>query len=285
MAFIDFILNLAGLLLWLNWRSCGFDPLEQTRPGTLVGSLKRTESHHLKGWQLGAALVLLLIGRALFYWFIGTPVDWTPKLMLGVISLAFRSDLFRLMLFYSALSFGQMLLVFYFWLLFLSAVNRSVLEPDPMQKWVRLHLGRAAHWPWPAQLLLPLSFVASVWVVLNPLLAHLGVITPVHSIFRLAGQAFLIGLGLLFSLKYLLPAILLLHVISSYVFLGNSPVWDFLSTTTRNLLKPLRPIPLRLARLDFAPAAGVLLVFFLLEWLPNYLVGRLTDWKVSFWPQ
>ena len=30
MGIVDFILNLAGLLLWLNWRSGGFDPLAQT---------------------------------------------------------------------------------------------------------------------------------------------------------------------------------------------------------------------------------------------------------------
>ena len=27
MGYVDFILNLAGLLLWLNWRSDRFDPL------------------------------------------------------------------------------------------------------------------------------------------------------------------------------------------------------------------------------------------------------------------
>ena len=31
MAYVDFILNLAGLLLWLNWRSIRFDPLGNGR--------------------------------------------------------------------------------------------------------------------------------------------------------------------------------------------------------------------------------------------------------------
>jgi hypothetical protein len=35
MALIDLILNLAGLLLWLNWRSVRFDPLGKRTPATL----------------------------------------------------------------------------------------------------------------------------------------------------------------------------------------------------------------------------------------------------------
>ncbi len=43
MALIDFILNLAGLLLWLNWRSVRLDPLGKRTPATLIGTLRRAE--------------------------------------------------------------------------------------------------------------------------------------------------------------------------------------------------------------------------------------------------
>ena len=39
MGLIDFILNLAGVLLWLGWRSIRFDPLGRSTPATLVGTL------------------------------------------------------------------------------------------------------------------------------------------------------------------------------------------------------------------------------------------------------
>jgi uncharacterized protein YggT (Ycf19 family) len=285
MGFIDFILNLVGLLLLLNWRSRRFDPLQQTRPVTLVGTLKRTDSRHIKGWQLAGLLACLLGGRAIFYWFIGAPVDWAPKLALGIIALAFRSDVFHLALLYSILSFGRLLFVFYFWLLCLAAINRRVIEPDPIHKLLRLHLGRAAHWAWPVQLLLLPILAVGVWLILNPLLAHLGVLSRVHSIARLVSQGLLVSLGLLISLKYLLSAVLLVHLVSSYVFFGSGPFWEFISMTARNLLTPLRPIPLRLARLDFAPVAAMVLILLTLEWLPTYIVGKLTEWKVSFWPQ
>jgi hypothetical protein len=285
MALIDFILNLAALILWVNWRGRKFDPLVRTTPATLVGTLKRTETRPLLGWQLGAALILLLGGRALFYWLIGAPVDWTPKLDLGLISLAFRSDVLRLDLLYSALSFFRLIIVFHFWLLVLAAINRAVLDPDPLQRLVRLHLGRAARWPWPVQFVLPLVIVATLWLLLCPVLAQLGLVNPVHSFVQASYQGLLVGLGLFLSLKFLIPALLLLYGVASYVFFGNSAVWDFVSTTGRNLLKPLRGLPLRFARLDLAPVLGAVLVLFALQWLPHFIVGKMAQWKISPWPQ
>src|SRR5215475_14542946 len=101
MSYIDFILNLVALLVWLSWRSRKVDPLLRTSPATLIGTLKRTDAGRISGWQLGGGLALLLVARAWFYWLIGAPVNWTPKLNLGVISLAFRSDSFVLALLYS----------------------------------------------------------------------------------------------------------------------------------------------------------------------------------------
>jgi uncharacterized protein YggT (Ycf19 family) len=282
---IDFILNLTALILWLNWRARHFPPLVRTGPTTLVGTLKRTETTRLGGWQLVVGLVALLAGRALFYWFIGAPVDWTPKLDLGLISLAFRSDSLRLDLLYSTMSFVRLLIVFYFWLLVLAAVNRGVIEPDPLQKLVRQHLSRAAYWPWPVQLVLPLILVSLLWLVVSPFLAQLGLVNSAHSLARLCYQGLLVGLGLVLTLKYLLPVFLLLHVVTSYVFLGNSPVWEFISGTARNLLKPLQGLPLRFARLDLAPIVGMLLILFALQWLPNFIVGKMLQMRISLWPQ
>ncbi len=86
-------------------------------------------------------------------------------------------------------------------------------------------------------------------------------------------------------MQFLLPAFLLLHLVTSYVYLGTSPVWDFVGATARNLLAPLRWLPLRIARFDFAPLAGVLLILFLLHWLPNLVLGRMAENNVSPWPQ
>ncbi len=283
MGLIDFILNLAALLLWLNWRSLRFDPLVRSTPATLVGTLRRAEPRRLKGWQLLVGLGALLLFRAWLYWALGSQADWTPKLDLGLIMPAFRSDVFRRALAYSLLSFLRTLVIFYFWLLALALLNRPTADLDPIQKVVRLHLGRVARWPWAVQVILPVLLVATLWLLLHPLMLYLGVVNHPRVHAYLLGQGLLISAGLVFTLKYLIPPFLFLHLVASYVYLGSNPLWDFVSTTARNVLVPLKW--LRFAKLDFAPVAGVALVFLLLHWLPNFILNYLALKNLTLWPQ
>jgi hypothetical protein len=289
MGLVDFILNLAALLLWLNWRSLHFDPLARSTPATLVGTLKRAEPQRWKGWQLLAGIVLLLALRSVLYRGIGSAADWTPKLDLGVVALAFRSDSFpagislRATAVYSLLSFARVQMVFYFWLVIVGLINRGVAEPDPIQKILRLHLGRVASWPWPVQLLFPPLLVAVLWVALHPALVSLEALSRASSLTHVAEQGLLVGGGLFFTLKFLLPVFLLLHLFVSYVYVGTSPFWDFIATTARNLLRPLKA--LRYGKLDFAPAVGILIILALLHWVPNLVVRKLLEKNLSLWPQ
>jgi uncharacterized protein YggT (Ycf19 family) len=285
MGLIDVILNLAGVLLWLSWRSLRFDPLVITSPATLVGTLRRAEPQRLKGWQLLAGLAVLLLLRALLYRQIGPAAEWTPKLNLFFVVLAFRSDLWLPVTFYSVLSFARVLVICYFWLLALAMINRRSAESDPLLKMLRSHLGPVARWPWLVQLLLPLLLVTALWMALHPLLLHLEITNRVRSNTHLAEQGILIGTALYFSLQYVLPVFLFLHLIGSYVYLGTSPLWDFVGATARNLLVPLRRLPLRIAKFDFTPVAGVILILSLLHWLPNFILGQMAQNKVSPWPQ
>jgi uncharacterized protein YggT (Ycf19 family) len=289
MGLIDLILNLAGVLLWLSWRSIRSDPLVKTLPATLVGTLRRAEPRRIRGWQLLLGLGTLLLLRALFYRQIGSDADWTPKLDLFFVVLAFPSRLppghFLPALVFSLLSFLRILIIIYFWLLALVAINRRNEAPDPLQKLLCLYLGPLARLPLVLQVLLPLVLVTGLWVALHPALAHLQITGRVPSNARLAEQGLLVGLALYLTLQYPLPVILLLYLFTSYVYLGKSPLWDFIEATARNLLTPLRALPLRIARVDFAPLAGVLLILFLLHWLPNLVVDRMADNNLTAWPQ
>src|SRR5208337_3369731 len=109
MAFIDTILNLAGLLLWVKWRSLPFDPIHQRTPATLVGTLRRAAPSRFRRWHLLAGIGLLLALRALFYWQIGPSAHWTGQIDLGIVSLSFRSEWFSRMLAYSVFSFASSL--------------------------------------------------------------------------------------------------------------------------------------------------------------------------------
>jgi len=113
MSLIDFILNLAALLLWLNWRAVAYDPLATASPATLVGTLRRAEPARVKRWHFLAALGGLLLLRAWLGWQLGPALDWTARLNLVATRVAFKSDFFALMLLYSVLSFGLLVGIFF----------------------------------------------------------------------------------------------------------------------------------------------------------------------------
>jgi uncharacterized protein YggT (Ycf19 family) len=260
MALIDLILDLAGLLLWLNWRSASFDPLTQSPPTTLIGTLRRAEPSKSRGWYFLVAVIGLLFLRALLYWQIGPAVDWMPTLKLGAISISFRSDFFSRAILFSVLSFSATLIIFYLWLLFLSVVNGRTEEADPLQKLVRLHLGWVDRWPWPLKLFLPLLFVTALWYGFNPLLVRWEIIPAVKSALHRLEQAGAIGLGVYLAWKYLITGLLILYLLSSYVYLGNHVFWNFLTVTGRNMLRPLRILPLQIGRIDLAPLFAITVV-------------------------
>ncbi len=280
---VDFILNVAGLLLWLNLRSIRFDPFTRAVPATLAGTLRRAEPARMRRWHFLAALGGLLLVRALFYWQVGPALDLVPSLDLVLVALAFRGDAFGPVLLFSVLSFARALMVFYFWLIFLGVVNRR-RENDPFQKAIELQLGRIARRPWFVQLLLPIFAVATLWIVLHPVLVQAGVMNRTHSNLHLAEQGLLIGAMVYCSLKFLLPALFLAQVIASYVYLGNHPLWDFIGATSRNVLAPLNRLPLRSGKMDFAPLLGILLVLLVLHFLPEWIRAEMMRRGWPVWP-
>ena len=278
MALIDFILNLAGLLLWLSWRSVRFDPLGKRTPATLIGTLRRAEPKRLRRWHLLAALGGLLLLRAGFYWQIGSafkPV-WAGKLDLDVITLSFRSDFFARMLWFSIFSFGLMLGVFYLCLLLLSILAGP--EPRPFHRLVRMQLGRIARWPRGVKLLLPLAITSAFWLAASWLLTWLQIIPQPVSAARRIEAALIIGLNSYLVWKYVIGALLTLHLLNSYIYFGKHPFWSYVNAEARTLLSPLRAVPLQVGRVDFAPVVGLALVFLVAELAGRglfFLYGRL----------
>ncbi|MGA2789042.1 MAG: hypothetical protein ABSF60_16100 [Verrucomicrobiota bacterium] len=273
MALIDFILNLAGLLLWLNWRSVRFDPLGRRTPATLIGTLRRAEPSRLRRWHLLAALGGLLLLRAGIYWQIGSASNWAGKLDLGITALSFSSNLsgpmlsFLRMLLFSIFSFGLMLGVFYLWLLLLSILAGP--DPLPFHRLVRMPLGGMDRWGRGVKFLLPLTVTAACWWLASWLLAWLQVIPePVSPAHRIE-EALAIGLGSYLAWKYLISALLVLHLLNSYIYFGKHPFWAYVNAEAQTLLSPLRRVPLRAGRVDFAPVVEIALVFLAAE-----LAGR-----------
>ena len=271
---VDFILNLAGLLLWLNWRAAKADPLGKSKPATLIGTLRRAEPANARRWHLPAVLGGLLLLRALFYWQIGSAAGWVGKLDLGVTAIFFRSNVFGQMLLFSIFSFARMFGIVYLWLVLLSILD----GPMPTHRLVKMQLGEIDGWPRWMKFLLPLAVIALVWGLASWPFAWLHP-RPAMSVAHRIEESLVIALGGYLVWKFLIAALLALHLLNSYIYFGKNPFWNYVNATAKQLLRPLDKIPLRAGKADFAPVAGIALVFLLAGLAGRALVslyGRLS---------
>lgn len=255
MGYVDFILNLAGLLLWLNWRSLRFDPLAKRRPATLMGTLRPASPKKIRRWHLLVFLAGLLILRAILYHWIAP--SWIYKLDVGVVMPTFRSDWFGGILAFSFLSFGLTLGIFYVGLLFLSLLS----GPEPVHSLVKIPLGRVDNWPRWAKILLPFFGGALCWWLTSWLLVGLHILPPPVSVAQRLEQSLVIGLSSYLVWKFPLGLLLTLHLLNSYIYFGKHPFWKYVNATAQTLLAPLGKIPLRTGKVDFAPVAGIIIIF------------------------
>ncbi len=271
MGIVDFILNLAGLLLWLNWRSIRYDPLGKRTPATLMGTLRPASPKKLRPWHLPAFLLALLVLRAVIYRWVAP--FWIGQLDLGVTALPFRSDWFARALAFSFFSFGLTLGIFYTGLLFLSLLS----GPEPIHGLVKIPLGRVDDWPRWAKIPLPFFGAAVLWWLSSGLLVWLWILPPVTTAHRLE-QSAVIGLDTYLVWKFPAGALLALHLLNSYIYFGRNPFWKYVGVTAQKLLSPLKRIPLRAGKVDFAPVVAIGLLFLAAEAAGralNYLYIRL----------
>jgi len=270
MGLIDFILNLAGLLLWLNWRAAKADPLGKSKPATLIGTLRRAEPANASRWQLAAVMGGLLLLRALFYWQIGSALKpvWAGTLDLGVIAPSFVSSSFWRILLFSIFSFARMFGILYLWLMLLSILD----GPMPTRRLVKMQLGKIDGWPRWIKFFLPLAVIALIWGLASWPVALLGIIPKPLSAMHRIEASLVIALGSYLVWKFLIAALLALHLLNSYIYFGKHPFWNYVNATAKQLLRPLEKIPLRAGRADFAPVAGIALVFLLAELAGHALI-------------
>jgi len=268
---LDLLLNIVLLLLWLNWRTARLDKLPGLSPSSLLLLLKRPQRSRLTGWFSLLAIPILLIVRAGLYRQIGAAMNWTAQLNLGVVVLPLHSEYGERILLFSILSFGWFLLKFYIWLLLLSVINRGDTEPGLVLKFVRVQLGPFERLPAFAKLLLPLLVVTIFWVSLSPLLLKFNIIPPPASTVHAITQGAIIGAAAWLSVSYLLFCILFLYFLNTYVYLGDYALWQFVTQTARRFLKPF--LFLRLGRFDLAPLAGLMVVMFGAQFLDQLLAN------------
>jgi len=137
---------------------------------------------------------------------------------------------------------------------------------------VRVQLGAIDCWPLGLKLFLPLLAATLLWWLATWPLSWLHIIPQVSEL-RRAGESLVVGLGSYAAWEYAAAALLLLDLLNTYIYFGKHPLWNYTDTLARTLLIPLKKIPLRAGRVDFAPVIGIVLVFVIGEfaeyWLPK----------------
>jgi hypothetical protein len=260
MDLIHFILNAAAMLIWLSWRSHRFIPTNDFRGGTLLSTLKKTERGQFNQKTLITSLVLLLGIRAIFYWMIGSAVKWAPRMDLVVISIPFRSDYFDRMVLFSILSFAAWLGIFFCWLIFLQLVNHRAGDANPWQAIVRRHLGWISLLPAGVRLITPAVVTFLIWLVLSYYFTYLHILPEPRTWQHWMGQGVVLAITVHLLCSPLILAILFLHVLNSYVYLGNYAFLAYVNGTAQNILRVVRWAPLRYGKVDFAPFVMAALV-------------------------
>jgi len=155
--------------------------------------------------------------------------------------------------------------IFYLWLLLLSILAEKTATEQPVQRLVRMQLGGVDGWPRWAKIISPLAFTALVWWLAGWLFAWLEIVPkPVSAAHRLE-ESLVIGLNSYLVWKYIAAALLVLHLLNTYIYFGKQPFWNYVNATAQNLLAPLRKIPLRAGKVDFAPVVGIAIIFFAAE--------------------
>ncbi|MBK9139772.1 MAG: hypothetical protein IPM17_13565 [Verrucomicrobia bacterium] len=270
MNWVDLLLNLAGLGLWLAWRSAGFAARQSLR-GASAPWLRQITPASRHRWVWLVALVILLAGRGWLYAQFGPEVNWIATLDLGIVEFPFKSVSVARMAAFSFLSFAVFLGGFYLWLLFLSSVNRGTADSLTWQRAIRRQLGWLDGWPWLLKLVGPWLLVMLVWYLVNPALVEQGMAVAPRSAVQLWKQGALVGVGTVVCWKYLIGLVLLLHIVNSFLYLGSSEFWMFITVTARNLLRPLGGLPLRVGGIDFSPVVAIALTFLALEFAERAL--------------
>lgn len=253
MDLIHFILNAAAMLLWLSWRSHRFVPANDFRGGTLLSTLKKTERGQFNRKTLITSLVTLLCLRTIFYWHIGSAVQWAPRIDLVVISIPFRCDYFDRMLLFSVLSFFAWIGIFYFWLILMQLISDRAGDANPWQAIVRRHLGWVAVLPPWLRVFIPALAAFVLWLILSKYFSYLRILPDARNWQVWLTQGMVVGLSVYLLAKLLILAVLGLYLVNSFVYLGNHAFLAYINTTAQRLLKVVRWLPLRVGKFDFAP--------------------------------
>ena len=271
MSWVVYILDLAGLLLWLSFRRVGADP---TRPaGTLLGNLRPAAPVPHRSWTSLLALVLMLALRPLLLVLLATLLDSTPSWAPGPTVIAFRADDWLRLYLFSTLSFVWTALTGYAVLLAFCGLSRGITELNSFAEFAENLAGPIGRVPVVLMVVFPIFAGALLWSGVRHLLEWQHLLPSTGAGWLLVGQSCLMGLAVWLPLRWVAVLVLVLRFVHNYVYLGEHAVWTLVQTIGRRLEFPLAWIPARVGRMDLVPllTAGV-------YWFAGEMASRGLAW-------
>jgi hypothetical protein len=258
MNLLHWILNIAALFLWIDWRTG--QAAKQPQPLiSLASALRATTRNRARGWGSLAGFAGLVLLRPLVYQTIGSALNWTPTIEVMGLTLSWRSNLFDRIFAYSTISFALTLGYYYGCLLFLDTVRPQAPEAEGIQRFIRAQLGWLARLPWFCKVLLPFLAAGLAWAALVPILVWLGLMPAVPAAPLLWTEAGILAIASILAWRWFFAVFFLLYLLNTYVYFGNHPFWNFVAATGTKLLKPLSS--LRIGKVEFAPFVAIALLF------------------------
>jgi hypothetical protein len=254
MHWVDLILDLVALLLWLLMLRAGVRMATRSGgPGPRLAWWQRLWLARRYQLMILAALAALLAGRGWLYWRLGPALGWVPYVDLGAVALVFNVRALPPMWLYSGLSFGVTVSIYYLWLIFLSVINRKLPDTESLQSTIRRQLGWFQRFPLILKVLLPFVAVFVLWYLGHDFLTQAGLMPRAVSELQVVQRGLILAAGIVLAWKYLILGLLALHWVGTYLYVGSYAVLGFAHATARALLWPIGFLPLTFGRLDFAP--------------------------------
>jgi hypothetical protein len=132
-------------------------------------------------------------------------------------------------------------------------INAKSVTTDYFCRLVMLQLGWLSKLYWPLRLLLAPVAAGLIWMALSKLLVSMGIAPAPKNTGHAWQVAGVMALCLIVAWKYVVALFLGLHLLNSYVYLGNSSFWQFVTLTGQRLAWPVRWLP-RIGKVDLGPA-------------------------------
>jgi hypothetical protein len=267
MELVNFLLNLFGWFIWAGAFVFPRYAVRSSQPITLLSTLRSESPQSYGRLFLFAGLLLLIFLRAVAYWNFAPPGSALPAVDFGMLSVSFRTDSLVHMICYSLSSFLVFIYVYYLCVFGLSMTCRQRTRVDSIESLINQQLGSAAYWHPGMKLAVTGGVGTLLWILVGAGLIRIQALPETWSLGVIIFQSPFVAASLWFTFFFVILAVIGLHFLNSYVYLGKKILWDFIDETAKFYLLIFRNLPLLVGKFDFAPILG-----FLTYWL-LYRIG------------